>query len=178
MKALVAGYGTLLSRESLARTLGEAAVQTKRFVPVWIEGHRRLFNVRPPYYRGTAPSAAEAAHNLEPAAGARCNAVVFLATLDELALLDDRERGYERTVVALHTFEDSQPFGRAFAYLAPPDSAWIERDPARLQPFPRDLDWSRAGAAALGPEFLAHFEATTFLADGRTPLAIRTIVGE
>jgi hypothetical protein len=178
MKALVAGYGTLLARESLARTLGEAAVRSKRFVPVWIDGYRRLFNVRPPYYRGAAPSAAEAAHNLEPAADARCNALAFLVSLDELAHLDERERGYERTAVALRTFEDSQPFGRAFAYLAPLTSPWIERDPARLQPLPRDLAWARSGAAALGPEFLAHFEATTFLADGRTPLAMRPNVAE
>lgn len=170
MKALVVGYGTLLSRESLALSLGAAALDERRFVPVWIDGYRRLFNVRPSFYRGAAPAAAEAALNLERADGARCNALAFLVSLDELAALDDRERGYERVVVPLRTFESAQPFGRAFAYIAPPDSPWIERDASRLLPLPRDLAWARSGARAVGPEFLAQFEATTFLADGRSSL--------
>lgn len=170
MKALVVGYGTLLSRESLALTLG-AEDASRRLVPVWIDGYRRLFNVRPSFYRGATPSAAEAALNLEPAVDARCNALAFLVSLDELARLDARERGYERVVVALRTFEGAQPFGRAFAYIAPPDSPWIERDPSLLLPLPRDLAWARAGAREVGPEFFEHFEATTFLADGCSALA-------
>lgn len=171
MQALVVGYGTLLARESLALTLGASAVASKRFVPVWIDGYRRLFDVRPPYYRGAAPSAFEAALNLEPAPLARCNGAVFLCSLDELERLDRRERGYERVVVPLRAFESGQPFGRAFAYLAPADSPWVERDPRALAPLPRDLEWARAGALALGEEFAAQFELTTFLADGCTPLA-------
>lgn len=170
MKALVVGYGTLLSRESLALTLGAADVATRRLVPVWIEACRRLFNVRPSFYRGAIRSASEAALNIEPAAGSRCNGLAFLVSLDELALLDARERGYERVVVALRTFEGEQPFGRAFAYSAPADSPWIERDPSKLLPLPRDLAWARAGARAVSSEFIAQFEATTFLADGRTAL--------
>ncbi len=171
MQALVVGYGTLLARESLALTLGQASAAAKRFVPVWIEGYRRLFDIRPPYYRAAVPSACEAALNLEPVAGARCNAVVFLCSLDELERLDRRERGYERIVVPLRAFESRQPFGRAFAYVAPADSPWIERDPRALAPLPRDLEWARAGALAQGDDFAAQFELTTFLADGSTPIA-------
>jgi len=171
MRALVVGYGTLLSRESLALTLGDESASARRLVPVWIEGLRRLFNVRPPHYRGAEASAAEGALNLEPCEGARCNAAVFLCAPDELERLDRRERGYQRIVVALRTFEDGQPFGRAFAYLAPPSSPWIERDPRRLAPLPRDLAWARAGARQLGPAFAESFESTTYLADGRTPLS-------
>lgn len=175
MKALVAAYGTLLSRESLALTLSPAAAHEKRLVPVWIRGFQRLFNVRPPYYRGARASREEAALNLEPLADARCNAAVFLASLDELARLDARERGYERVVVPLLSFETSQPFGQAFAYLAPASSPWIERDPRALAPLERDLVWARAGARELGPEFAREFERTTFLADGCTSLeAART----
>ncbi len=171
MQALVVGYGTLLARESLALSLGAGAVASKRFVPVWIEGYRRLFDIRPPYYRGAAASPFEAALNLRSAPGERCNGAVFLCTLDELERLDRRELGYERIVVPLRTFESGQPFGRAFAYVAAADSPWIERDPHALAPLPRDLEWARAGALALGEEFAAQFELTTFLADGRTPLA-------
>lgn len=170
MKALVAAYGTLLSRESLALTLSHEATREKRFVPVWIAGFQRVFNVRPPYYRGAQASREEAAVNLEPLADARCNAAVFLASLEELARLDARERGYERVVVPLLSFETSQPFGQAFAYLAPASSPWIERDPRALAPLARDLEWARAGARELGAEFAREFERTTFLADGRTSL--------
>ena len=51
IRNLLVGYGTLLSRESVARTVGDAALR-KAYVPVIVPGYRRLFNLRPEEGRG------------------------------------------------------------------------------------------------------------------------------
>lgn len=175
MQAILVGYGTLLSNASLVRTLGERAVEAKRFVPVVIEGFRRLYDLRPPMYEPSRVLGLEAqeaaAANIEPAPGERFNALAFAATLEEVDRLDEREYEYERIVVELASFESGRPFGRAFAYSSRPDAPWIERDPRRLLPRWRDVELARGGAYAVGRSFGELFDRTTYLADGRTLLA-------
>jgi len=177
MQTLLIGYGTLLSQASLGNTIGGNAASQKRFVPVVVQGYRRLFNLRPDHYEpscvlGVAGVEAAAA-NVEPAVGERFNALAFPVSADELAQLDARERYYERVETAVATFGDERPFGAAFVYVSRPDARWIERDPMKLLPLWRDIELARGGAYGVGADFGAAYDRTTYLADGETLLAQR-----
>lgn len=172
MPPLLVGYGTLLQRGSLGHSIGAAAAESKEIVPVRVRGYRRLFNLRPTHYEPSAKlngSGIEAAAmNLERDADAQFNGLAFTVAEDEFARLDDRERYYERHEVALLHFDTGEELGTGFAYASDPKARWIERDVEQLMPLWRDIVWARDGAYRISTAFGEAFDATTFLADGRT----------
>ncbi len=104
----VIGYGTLLNRASLARTVGPEAARQARFLPVWVEGYQRLFNLRPDHYQASlqvSPLPIEVgAANLMPMAEARFNGVLFTLGPESLDVLHERERYYERVTARATPF--------------------------------------------------------------------------
>jgi len=191
----VIGYGTLLSRASLARTVGPEAARRARFLPVWVEGYQRLFNLRPEHYGASlhvSPAPIEvAAANLAPVAEARFNGVLFLLDPEALDVLHQRERYYERVTVRATPFPGgvagadggaSPEFPEALeppealeglealVYVGRPDSPWVAPwlgvGPDRLLPLWRDLVLARGSAYRVSPDFGRAFDATTYLADG------------
>ena len=168
---LLLGYGTLLDRASLVRTVGEPALE-RPLTPAVVPGYRRLFDVRPEDYEPShrlSPRPIEAAAlNIEPASGAWLNGVVVAVSGTDLEALDVREAGYRRIRVAVRSYPEGTPVGEAFTYLAPSDAPEICRDPSRLMPRWRDVLVARAGAYAVGKAFGEMFDRTTYLADGQT----------
>jgi hypothetical protein len=177
---LLVGYGTLLSRASVATTLGPEA-ETKPAIPVVVEGYRRLFNLRPthyePSYRRTPEPLEVGAMNVQRAPGFRFNGLAFSVSLRDLEALDERERYYERIWAPAERFPDGKALGEAFVYSAAPGSSWVEEDPALIQPHWRDIVLARGGAYAVGRSFGELFDATTYLADGKT-LVVDAMGGE
>jgi hypothetical protein len=177
--SLVVGYGTLLSRASLASSVG-AGGQTKTFLPVVVEGFRRIFNLRPghyePSYHLTHEPVELGAMNVQRLEGHSFNGVAFSVSKGEMKVLDEREKYYQRIEVQVEAFPgfvghsvEAAPSGRgAFVYSAGPESPWVIDDPEMLRPHWRDLILAREGAYALGRAFGEMFDATTYLAGGRT----------
>ncbi len=176
---MIAGYGTLLLSESLGKTVGEreAAMKASAWIPVRVDGYRRLYNLSPPHYkpsfRATADPVEKSAANVEPCAGCWFNGIAFEADESETALLDRREGIYRRTPVRLSRFDTGAPLGGGFVYVGPADSELVCRDPAKLLPRWLDLNYARVGAYRAGADFGRAFDETTFLADGATLVADR-----
>ena len=172
MPTLLVGYGTLLYRASLGRSIGAEAAERRELRAVAVPGYRRLFNLRPDHYTPSACLSADgrecAAMNVEPAPGAWFNGVAFAVRESELAALDQRERYYRRLEAPLLDFATREPIGTGFLYSAEATARWIERNPEKLLPLWRDVVWARAGAYGLAPAFGRAFDETTYLADGET----------
>jgi hypothetical protein len=173
------GYGTLLHRGSLGRSIGQDSAARKRIVPVVVRGYRRLFNLRPTHYETSHKLHAEpienAAMNVEPADTdtAHFNGLGFTVTLEELRALDARERYYSRKPVPIHHFETNELVGEGHLYVSDPDADWIERDPAKLMPLWRDIVWARTGAYRVSESFGRCYDETTYLADGSSLVSDR-----
>lgn len=172
-RTLLVGYGTLLDRASMKKTLGSSA-QAKPFLPVIIPGFRRLFNLVPDHYEPSFRLRKEpvevAAANVQVAEGGTLNGLAVPVTRQELAALDERERFYERVEVDIISFPEKKPLGRAFVYSAPPGSPWVRMADEALTPRWKDVRLARNGAYAVNRAFGEMYDATTFLADGHTPI--------
>jgi cation transport regulator ChaC len=102
----VFGYGSLVSPESVALTLGHA-IDRSAFAPAELRGWRRAWNVGSDKashpertFRladGTVYDGLTVVLGLEE--GDSCAGAVFPVTEDDLALLDVRERNYDRVDV-------------------------------------------------------------------------------
>jgi hypothetical protein len=173
---LVVGYGTLLSRSSVGRTVGQE-VQGRPFLPVVVRGFQRLFNLRPeayePSFRMSRDPVEVAAANAQPSAGHLFNGLAFGVREAELPALDQRERYYQRVLVPVHTFPEERALGQAFLYSAPPASPWVPADGPSLLPRWKDILLSRGGAYEVSEDFGRMFDRTTYLADGTTLLVDR-----
>ncbi len=169
---LIVGYGTLLLRESMGRTLGEEASRDRPLVPVIVEGYKRLYNLAPAHYqpafRLRDDPVERAAANVERNGACRFNGLAFEASAEEVEGLDRREKDYERVRVPLLHFEGGERMGEGEMYVFPADADRIERDPANLLPHWRDILYARAGAWRVSDRFGAMFDETTYLADGDT----------
>jgi hypothetical protein len=94
-------------------------------------------------------------------------------TEEELVALDRREPYYERQSAPIYDFESGEALGEGFFYAAALDAPWVERDPAKLLPFWRDVVWARSGAYRISEAFGRMYDATTYLADGRSLMVER-----
>ncbi len=167
---VVAGFGTLLLQESFWDTVVDE--KHKKFTPIIIKNYRRLFNLLPDHYEasyflrtdGTELGAA----NIEPALDAQFNGVSFRVNPNELESLDRRERYYKRSIVPYHNFETGEELGMCHVYESPLNARWLVRNTNDLLPLWRDIVYARVGAYRISKAFGEMYDATTFLADGKT----------
>lgn len=168
-RRLLVGYGTLLSKESVADTVGDAG-HRKTFLPVVVPGFQRLFNLRPEHYAPSLIRSQEptevAAMNVTPAEGAHFNGLAFPVSEADLAALDDRERYYERIRIPILSFPDGRPLGQAWTYSASQEAPAVFPSSEGLLPHWRDVVMAREGAYSIGMDFGRMFDQTTFMADG------------
>lgn len=167
-KVVLVGYGTLLLQESLGDTIG----QHKKYRPVIIQGYRRLFNLLPDHYQADNrlfdDGRETGAANIEAAEGAFFNGLAFEADANDLENLDKRERYYLRAQATYSDFETKEHLGLCHVYASPLDARWLQRNPLTLLPLWRDIVYARVGAYRISEAFGQMYDATTFLADGKT----------
>lgn len=175
-KAVLVGFGTLLLQESLGDTIGADGAKTKRFRPVIIQNYRRLFNLLPDHYPAIVVNKLRenqsevAAANVEPAEGITFNGLAYEVDANDLENLDKRERYYQRQEVEYSDFYTGEPLGKCFVYESDPNARWIERSVEKMLPLWRDIVYARVGAYRIGDDFGKYYDATTYLADGKTLL--------
>lgn len=169
---LMAGYGTLLLRESLGDTVSQKDAGTKEMIPVVIKGCKRVYNLFPDHYPaenrlGHGPIERAAANSVF-AEGSSFNALVFEVKASELEMLDKRERYYKRVSAPCFEFSTKKPLGECYFYMSEPDARWIENDRTKLLPLWRDIVYARVGSYRISEDFGKLYDATSWLADGRT----------
>jgi gamma-glutamylcyclotransferase (GGCT)/AIG2-like uncharacterized protein YtfP len=143
-KVWVIAYGSNLSTERLAKRLRRfgperAAQRAATILPGYLEGFRLTFNKK--RQEGGPPYA-----NIEfVGAGARCPAVAWSLTAEEIGVIDEKE-GTTGKIGSVHYYRIGMPFFAndglivAHAYVANPD--WLQ-EPA--PPSPGYLDHLRTG---------------------------------
>jgi hypothetical protein len=169
-KVVLVGFGTLLLQESLGDTVGSNS--KKKYTPVVVKNYKRLFNLLPDHYEahnflrmdGTEKGAA----NIEPTRGFKFNGLSFEANACDLESLDKRERYYKRSLVPYYDFETGNNLGMCYVYESPLNARWIVRNNSELLPLWRDIVYARVGAYRISKAFGEMYDATTFMADGRT----------
>lgn len=171
---LVAGYGTLLLKESLGDTVSQESASEKEFIPIVVQGCKRAYNLVPDHYEaenrlGHGPIE-KAAANTVFAEGYCFNAVAFRVKTSELSLLDQRERYYKRVSAPCTDFFSKKELGECYFYMSEPDARWIENDLEKLLPLWRDIVYARVGSYRVSEAFGKLYDETTWLADGKTLL--------
>ena len=130
----VFGYGSLVALDSLSATIGRSLSPGER-VPAHLAAYGRRWNYGSLHLRGDwthdgvdVRGGLVVSLGLAPAPDEQCNGVIVRVTDAELALLDHRERDYERTEVTdLITLDadDGHVGGRVVTYV--PRQSAIER---------------------------------------------------
>ena len=169
---LVAGYGTLLLKESLSDTVSQESADEKELIPVVIKGGKRLYNLFPDHYvaenrLGHGPIE-RAAANTVFAGGHSFNAIAFKVKASELEMLDKRERYYKRVSAPCFEFPTEKTLGECYFYMSEPDARWIENDINKLLPLWRDIVYARVGSYRISDDFGKLYDATSWMADGET----------
>jgi hypothetical protein len=173
----IVAYGSLLNIESAAQTLTVESLVRRR--PVIAFGARRLFNYQmtPRIGRYGPPTrlSARAALNVRMTGKIEdaINGLVVQASPGEIPTLRDREIGYNLVPVACLGWKEMEdpPF-LAYILSCPDDprqGGRLVND--RIEPHPKYYLTCRKGAAEFGEDFLRFWLATTYLADGVTPVA-------
>lgn len=169
-KVVMAGFGTLLLQESLDDTVGADAA--KKFTPIVIKNYKRLFNLLPDHYEAynflRQDGIEKGAANIEPAEGFQFNGLSFLADPNDLDRLDKRERYYKRSAVTYYHFDTGEELGECYVYESPLNARWIVRNNNKLLPLWRDIVYARVGAYRISKSFGEMYDATTYMADGKT----------
>lgn len=166
-EAGIFGYGSLLSRASLERTLGrkyEPALQTAS-LPGW----RRTWDVRQPnraYYAESAQGRVYPENilylNVTGQPGSVLNGVVIVVTAEQLAAFDQREWMYDRIAVTRDLHDVRIVGGDVFLYAAKPEFVLRDVKSPRLAAVRATyLEIVETGLAALGPSFRASYERST-----------------
>ena len=169
MRLAVFGYGSLVSRASIAQTLGHEAPAP---IPALLAGWRRRWSI---YRVNTAhekvfervdgePFEHIVGLNIERAPGAAeaewPNGALIELTQDELERLDRREVRYDRVEVTDGVVADGPAFDRVYAFTAKEGHFAVETPPDSII----IASYVRACEAAfgeLGPEGWERFLATT-----------------
>lgn len=176
-KVPLVAYGSLLNSISARQTLSHDSVSTRR--PVIAFGVRRLFNYRmPPSVERYGPPLGLSAHaalnvRLTGEFNDAVNGILIEASLKDIGSIRVREAGYDLLPIACIGWDTSEatPF-IALILRCPdnlPDGRRLTGD--RLEPHPGYYRVCREGASEFGEEFLHFWLATTYLADGITPVA-------
>ena len=97
MRTFIIGYGSLLKRASLNRTLP----QVKEIEPIYLKNYKRSWNAN----ENITPTLATTYLGINKCDDSKMNAIIFELERDFLELLDKREFLYDRVEVALIDIE-------------------------------------------------------------------------
>jgi hypothetical protein len=170
------GYGSLVNIKSAAVTLQDKSLNRNR--PVIAFGARRIFNyIMPKNVERYGPvsdqnRAALNVHTTKKITDT-LNGILFEITLDEISAIRSREIGYDLVPVATINWNENNN---------PPFLAYILRcldkphkgknlTSSNIVPHKKYYQTCRDGALQIGKDFLQFWLATTYLADGVTPVS-------
>jgi cation transport regulator ChaC len=162
------GYGSLLSIESLERTLGRK--YTGPFAVTGLSGWRRTWDVAMPDRRFRYQESdgewvvpdRTLYLNIRPVEGSSINGVVFVVRDEELEAYDKREWIYDRVAVNDQLEDLRVEGGMAWAYVAKPEYLLEPPDSPRLGAVRQTyLDFLADGHRRLGAEFERRYYAST-----------------
>ncbi len=150
------GYGSLISPESVARTLGREP-DVARHKPVWLNGYERGWTVHDMVRSGPENVVRPTAFlNIAPHAGRRCNGIAVPVKTTDLDGFDRRERCYARVdVSACVTPPLDQP---VFAYVGRGPWTTMPEETVALAKY---LEVVESGLGRWGDGFAADYEAST-----------------
>ncbi|MDO6440221.1 gamma-glutamylcyclotransferase family protein [Cyclobacterium sp. 1_MG-2023] len=173
MKHLIGGYGTLLYFGSLNKSLGRTENDIIEYIPYYVNGFQRLFNLRAPHYEASAKVSSKlienAAANVLEKADASYNGLCFYVSDEELKSLDKRERYYDRIKTNFYRFDDNTIIDEGYIYMSNQANEHLISDSiSNLLPCWSDLSMARTGAYLVSSKFGEFYDKTTFLADGKT----------
>jgi cation transport regulator ChaC len=168
----VFGYGSLVSPESMARTIGRTVAPHEGWLAAHLHGFGRRWNYGSKRQRadwhgpdGFVESGVVICLGIEAAADERCNGVVVRVDDRELAALDRRESDYDRVdVTDLVATEREAIEGRIVTYVPRPSaierylSARLERRAAVRLGY---VELVRAAFHGLGEHHLDEYVAAT-----------------
>jgi len=174
----VIGYGSLLHRGSLGKTIGPATDAATH--PVWVEGLKRFYALPPRNWWSRVPSqrlrfgiTERAAAAVVEQPGYQLNALAIPVDESQLQALDHREGvaygRYQRTRVSCTPFSPadcSEVPDEAWCYVTNPDHLILDTN--RLLPHWPQYALARRGAYAVSSTFGEAFDETTYLGDGST----------
>ena len=163
----VIGYGSLLSIESLSRTLKEP--YTGPFLFCHLEGWRRSWDVSMPNEAFYFEENNERVYpgqiiylNLRPAPRALLNCVLFVVRHDQLEAMHDREWIYDATVVNDQLRGVQLQGGPALVYVAREENLARDITSPRTGAIRRSyLEILESALAVVDPVFREEFERTT-----------------
>jgi hypothetical protein len=173
----VVGYGSLVNGASAGQTLSERSLATSR--PVIAFGARRLFNYEIPSdvdrYAPAIHPLAGAALNALPTGKIEdiVNGIVMKLPLTDIPAIRGREVGYDLIPVVCLEWNNPEkpPFLAYILCCFDEERGGIRRTNIKLEPHQGYYSVCRKGASEFGEEFLRLWLATTYLADGVTPVA-------
>lgn len=174
------GYGSLMNKVSAARSMKPEAVESME--PAIAFGVKRLFN-----YKVTDPSRWGADQNLKERAmlniaqtlniGYMANGVVFEVDAEDLTKLVSRETGYDLVPILVASWNEAMnqnpeiEIRVAYTFVAVNElrnnTAYTSTE---YYPVLGYLHAVQEASQAYGLEFASFWNATTYLADGTTPI--------
>lgn len=175
-------YGSLLNKESAARTLSESAMATHR--PALSFGTKRIFDRHVPTTSRWGPlerpnDTGMLNINQTENFSEIVNGVVIEVDIDDLKNLLFREEGYDLVPVVVTCWnkavdDGAEPnFFIAYTFQASDDEReGIHYTNRYINPVPGYAFASREGAEQYGESFLNLWVASTFLADKETPFSL------
>ncbi len=161
------GYGSLISIESLERTLGHP--YGGPFVICALEGWRRAWDVAMPNHTFFTKTASGRMYpeyilylNIRPDPGMLLNGVLFVVDQSELEAFDRREWIYSRENVTSQIRGAAISGGKAYVYVGKADYLLSGVKLPKLAAVRSSyLEILEAGFRDLGPPFQKHFEASS-----------------
>lgn len=179
-KVLIFGYGSLINKESAARSVNAAAIASMTLAIAF--GVKRLFNVKvsdPSRWGKNQNQKERAMLNLAQTLNiaAMANGVVFEVDATDLGRLVSREIGYDLVPILVASWNDvlaQSPEIKirvAYTFVAASElrnnTAYTSTE---YYPVLGYLHAIQEATQAYGPEFAAFWNATTYLADGTTSI--------
>ncbi len=179
-KVLIFGYGSLMNKVSAARSMKSEAVESMQ--PVVAFGVKRLFN-----YKVTDPSRWGPDQNRKERAmlnlaqtvniGSMANGVILEVDAQDLSSLVARETGYDLVPILVASWDDVQAqnvdveIRIAYTFVAVNELRNnIAYTSTEYYPVIGYLHAVQEAAKTYGEEFASFWNATTYLANGTTPI--------
>lgn len=157
-KVKLIGYGSLINKDSLNRTIKTHS----GFKKVWVHGFKRVFDLKSVKHLYEPWDTDVAVLNVGKCKGAKFNAVIHEVTNRQIQNLLKREKTYELTKVKYSNYDNPKTGGDAFLFVGMEQFIY-----KNLNPRTHYFHLCRKGAYSISKKFGEDWDKTTFLANGK-----------